>query len=45
MMNTGGVAKGLRRYELEGVCDTGREVGHGSYAVVKELNGEDQMSL
>jgi len=36
-MATGGVASGLRRYELDGVCGTGREVGHGSYAVVKEL--------
>ena len=27
----------LSRFELEGVRDTGREVGHGSYAVVKEL--------
>ena len=36
-MATGGGASGLRRFELDGVCDTGREVGHGSYAVVKEL--------
>ena len=36
-MATGGAASGLRRFELHGVRDTGREVGHGSYAVVKEL--------
>ena len=36
-MATGGPAGALRRFELEGVRDTGREVGHGSYAVVKEL--------
>ena len=36
-MATGGAASALRRFELDGVCDTGREVGHGSYAVVKEL--------
>jgi len=36
-MATGGAASGLRRYELGGVRDTGREVGHGSYVVVKEL--------
>ena len=36
-MATGGAASGLRRFELDGVRDTGREVGHGSYAVVKEL--------
>jgi len=36
-MATGGAASGLRRFELDGVHDTGREVGHGSYAVVKEL--------
>ena len=36
-MTTGGAAGVLRRFELDGVCDTGREVGHGSYAVVKEL--------
>ena len=36
-MATGGVAGALRRFELDGVHDTGREVGHGSYAVVKEL--------
>ena len=34
---SGGAASALRRFELDGVCDTGREVGHGSYAVVKEL--------
>ena len=36
-MATGGAASTLRRFELHGVHDTGREVGHGSYAVVKEL--------
>ena len=36
-MATGGAASALRRFELDEVCDTGREVGHGSYAVVKEL--------
>ena len=36
-MATGGVASALRRFELDGVCDTGRVVGHGSYAVVKEF--------
>ena len=36
-MATGGEASALRRFELDGVHDTGREVGHGSYAVVKEL--------
>ena len=36
-MATGSAASGLRRFELHEVCDTGREVGHGSYAVVKEL--------
>ena len=36
-MATGGSASGLRRFGLDGVRDTGREVGHGSYAVVKEL--------
>jgi len=36
-MATGGAASGLWRFELNGVHDTGREVGHGSYAVVKEL--------
>ena len=36
-MATGGAASTLRRFELDGVHDTGREVGHGSYAVVKEL--------
>ena len=36
-MATGGAAGALRRFELDGVHDTGREVGHGSYAVVKEL--------
>ena len=36
-MATGGAAVALRRFELDGVHDTGREVGHGSYAVVKEL--------
>ena len=36
-MATGGAAGALKRFELDGVHDTGREVGHGSYAVVKEL--------
>ena len=36
-MATGGAAGALRRFELDRVHDTGREVGHGSYAVVKEL--------
>ena len=36
-MATGGAASTLRRFGLDGVYDTGREVGHGSYAVVKEL--------
>ena len=36
-MATGGAAGALRRFELDGVHVTGREVGHGSYAVVKEL--------
>jgi len=37
-MATGSAASGLRRFKLnDGVHDTGREVGHGSYAVVKEL--------
>ena len=36
-MATGGAAGALRRFKLDGVHDTGREVGHGSYAVVKEL--------
>ena len=36
-MATGGAAGALRRFELDGVRDTGSEVGHGSYAVVKEL--------
>ena len=36
-MATGGAAGSLRRFELHGVRDTGREVGHGSYAVVKEF--------
>ena len=36
-MATGGPAGALRRFELDGVRDTGREVGYGSYAVVKEL--------
>ena len=36
-MATGSAASGLRKFELNGVHDTGREVGHGSYAVVKEL--------
>ena len=36
-MATGGAAGALRRFELDGVRDTSREVGHGSYAVVKEL--------
>ena len=37
-MATGGAAAGaLRRFELDGVRDIGRKVGHGSYEVVKEL--------
>ena len=36
-MDTEGEASALRRFELDGVHDKGREVGHGSYAVVKEL--------
>ena len=36
-MATGGAVSGFRRFELDGVRDTGREVGHGSYATVKEL--------
>ena len=36
-MATGGTVSALRRFELSGVHDTGREVGCGSYAVVKEL--------
>ena len=36
-MATGGAASGLRSFELSGIHDTGREVGRGSYAVVKEL--------
>ena len=36
-MTTGSATGALRRFELDGVHDTGREVGHGSYAVVKEL--------
>jgi len=36
-MATGDAASILRRFELHGVCDTGREMGHGSYAVVKEF--------
>ena len=36
-MATGGAAGALRRFELDEVRDTGKEVGHGSYAVVKEL--------
>ena len=36
-MATRGGAGSLRRFELHGVRDTGREVGHGSYAVVREL--------
>ena len=36
-MDTGGAASTLRRFELDEVRDTGREVGYGSYAVVKEL--------
>ena len=36
-MATGGAAAALRPFELDGVHDTGREVGHGSFAVVKEL--------
>ena len=30
-------ASALRRFELDRIHDTGREVGHGSYAVVKEF--------
>jgi len=40
-MATGGTVSALRRFELDGVCDTGREVGHGSYAMVKELEFRD----
>ena len=36
-MATRGATCALRRFELDGVKDTGREVGRGSYAVVKEL--------
>ena len=36
-MATGGAAGALRRFELDGVHDTGREVGRGSYAMVREL--------
>ena len=36
-MATGGTVSALRRFELSGVHDTGREVGCRSYAVVKEL--------
>ena len=36
-MTTGVATGALRRFELDGVSDTGREVGHGSYAVVNEL--------
>ena len=36
-MATEGAAGALRQFELDGVHDTGREVGHGSYAVVKKL--------
>ena len=36
-MATGGAVSALRRFELDGVRDTGREVGHGSYAVVREF--------
>ena len=36
-MATGSAAAALRQFELDGVHDAGREVGHGSYAVVKEL--------
>jgi len=36
-MATGGAVSDLRRFELDKVRDTGRVVGHGSYAVVKEL--------
>ena len=36
-MATRGAAGALRRFELDGVRDTGREVGHGSYAMVREL--------
>ena len=42
-MATGGTAGSLRRFELDGVRDTGREVGHGSYAIVtKELEYHGQ---
>ena len=33
----GGRRGPLSRFELDDIRDTGREVGHGSYAVVKEL--------
>ena len=36
-MAAGGATGTLRRFELEGIRDTGRKVGHGSYAVVKEF--------
>jgi len=36
-MTAGGAASALRRFELDGVRDMGREVGRRSYAVVKEL--------
>ena len=36
-MATEDAAGALRQFELDGVRDTGREVGHGSYAVVREL--------
>jgi len=36
-MATEDAANTLRRFELNGVHDTGREMGHGSYTVVKEL--------
>ena len=36
-MATGGAAGALKRFELDGVRDTGREVGYGAFAVVKEF--------
>ena len=44
-MATGGAAGALRRFELDGVHDTGREVGHGSYAVVKELASNEYIII
>ena len=40
-MDTGGAVSGLRRFELDGVRDTGREVGHGSMQWLKSLNFVD----